>query len=132
MNDKKLILTGLIYIPIGIILGAIAAHSLKAHDVSPERIDSFNTAVKYLMYNGIGLLALAGISNKLDFTLRESFRLILLGSILFSGSIIALVLLPLIGINISGILGPITPIGGGILILGWFIILFNFIRTYTR
>lgn len=129
--SQKLILAGLIFIFISIVLGAFAAHGLESMNVATEQIDSFNVGVDYLLYNGLGMLAISGIYDKLDFTLKPQYRGILWGTIIFSSSIFGLVLLPQINIDINKILGPITPIGGLIMIFGWFTLMVKYMRTYA-
>lgn len=129
--SQKLILAGLIFIFISITLGAFAAHGLASMKVATEQIDSFNVGVRYLFYNGLGMMVIAGIYDKLDFTLKPQYRGILWGTIIFSSSIFGLVLLPQFNININNILGPITPIGGLIMIFGWFTLMVKYMRTYA-
>ena len=129
--SQKLILAGLIFIVISITLGAFAAHGLEAMNVPQEQIDSFNVGVRYLFYNGLGMMVISAIYDKLDFTLKPQYRGILWGTIIFSSSIFGLVLLPQLNIDINKFLGPITPIGGMIMIFGWFTLMVKYMRTYT-
>ncbi|PWH86327.1 DUF423 domain-containing protein [Brumimicrobium oceani] len=130
MNDKKFILVGLLFIVLGIILGAMGAHYLETIGIEEGRIESFATGTSYLIYNGLGALGLAGIVHKFDFEIGYQFNAILIGTILFSGSIFALVLLPAAGVEINKFIGPITPIGGLILIFGWLTLFIKYLRTY--
>jgi|SRR5690554_654533 len=130
MNDKKFILVGLIFIVLGIILGAMGAHYLETIGIVEQQIESFKVGSSYLFYNGLGLLAIAGISHKFDFELIAPFRSIVWGTILFSGSIFCLVLLPAAGLEVNKFVGPITPIGGIIMIFGWLVLLIKYLRTY--
>lgn len=125
---KKLILVGIIFVFIGILLGAFAAHGLKSAGVAQDQISSFDVGVRYLFITGLGFLAIAGIREHLDFLMKLHFRSIFWGTILFSGSIFLLVLLPLAGISVK-YLGPVTPIGGVLMILGWFTLLVKYVRT---
>lgn len=126
---KKLILVGIVFVFVGILLGAFAAHGLKSAGVASEQIASFDVGVRYLFISGLGFLAIAGIREHLDFLLKLHFRSIFWGTILFSGSIFLLVVLPLFGFLVQKYLGPVTPIGGLIMILGWFTLLVKYIRT---
>lgn len=126
---KKLIFVGILFILIGILLGAFAAHGLKSAGVSENQISSFEVGVRYLFISGFGFLAIASLRDHLDFLLKLNFRSILWGTILFSGSIFLLVLLPLVGVSAQKYLGPVTPIGGVIMILGWFSLLVKYTRT---
>ena len=126
---KKLILSGLIFIILSIILGAYAAHGLENAGVASKQINSFETGVRYLFISGISFLAWVGLRPHLDFEFQLSYRFVMWGTILFSGSIFLLVLTPLFNLSYNHILGPITPIGGFLMILGWFILLVKYIRT---
>lgn len=108
----------------------MGAHYLETIGIEENQIDSFATGTSYLIYNGLGALALGGITHKFDFELNLHYRAIVLGTVLFSGSIFALVLLPAAGIEINKFIGPITPIGGLILIFGWLTLLIKYLRTY--
>ena len=126
-QQKKFIVTGLILIITGIILGAFGAHGLKGK-VSIEKLTAFETAVRYQLFNGVGMLALAGASTLFRFSIKTSFWLILTGVILFSGSIFAMTIQELLQTPISKVLGPITPLGGLMMIVGWLLILIHAMR----
>lgn len=97
---------------LGVILGAMAAHALEK-TLTADQLDSFETAVRFQMYHALLLLILGFILEKHSHkTLNMAVYLLLIGTILFSGSIYLLVLTPVK-------LGIITPIGGTILIAGW-------------
>jgi uncharacterized membrane protein YgdD (TMEM256/DUF423 family) len=125
---NKLISTGIIIIVTSIILGAFGAHALEKV-VNEEKLRSFEVGIKYQMYQGLGLLVLASLFNSFSFSLKLVFRLQLIGIILFSLSIYGLVLTPLIGINLKMLFGPLTPIGGLLMIIGWIILLIKHIKT---
>ncbi len=101
---------------LAVILGALGAHALKS-ELDSQSLESFNTAVRYQMWHALALMALAIIHEKFKFS-AWVFRLWILGIIFFSGSIYALTLDNLIGLNLS-FFGPITPLGGLALIAGW-------------
>ena len=96
----------------GVILGAMAAHYLPTV-LTPEKMSSFETAVRFQMYHAIVLLVLGGLVSRFpDRWLAWSVRGILFGTLLFSGSIYLL--------SISELpIGLVTPLGGMVLILGW-------------
>ncbi|MGM0478953.1 MAG: DUF423 domain-containing protein [Bacteroidota bacterium] len=128
---KKFILIGLLFVTIAIMLGAIGAHYLERIGIEGEQINSFEVGVRYLFYSGVGALAIAGVASHFDFELRAQYRAILWGTVLFSGSIFLLVLTPVWGWEIQHVLGPVTPVGGLILIFGWLTLTVKFIRTFT-
>jgi uncharacterized membrane protein YgdD (TMEM256/DUF423 family) len=122
--QKRMILIAIFLLFSGIILGAFGAHGLKGK-ISIEKIESFKTGVNYQIYHGLGILALAALYPFFNFSLKLIGNLMLLGIILFSGSIYLLACQELIGISIGKILGPITPIGGLLLIVSWGILFFK-------
>jgi uncharacterized membrane protein YgdD (TMEM256/DUF423 family) len=98
---------------LGVAAGAFGTHALKQR-LPEDLLAVFETAVRYQMYHAIGLLAVAFAMNRWP---GGSFQmagwLLLLGIILFSGSLYALCLT---GIRI---LGAITPFGGLCFLVGW-------------
>jgi uncharacterized membrane protein YgdD (TMEM256/DUF423 family) len=125
--NKKIVLAGAIFIVIAIVLGAFGAHALKEVLV-PEELTSFETGVRYQMYHGLALLAIGLNSNALGFSLKWIFNFILAGVVLFSCSIYGLSLDTLIGMKLS-FLGPITPLGGLLMIIGWVILIVQLIKS---
>lgn len=115
--DKKIILTALVFGFISIILGAFGAHALKKV-LTPEQLSSFEVGVRYLMYHGLFLLFIGTTQMLLPEQKNIVFYLTLFGTILFSGSIFLLSSSGVTGINFK-FLGPITPIGGLLLIASW-------------
>lgn len=119
-------ITGVILIVLAIILGAFGAHALK--EVLPaEKLLSFETGVRYQMYHGITLMVIGFNANKLNFSLKWPVGLLFIGVIFFSGSIYFLAIEPLLNVNLK-FLGPITPIGGVLMITAWVLIIFRLIN----
>ena len=111
---------------LAIALGAFGAHGLKAQ-LSPENLQTFETGIKYQMYHALFLLFIGstkyvGIGYK-----TIIFYLVLIGVILFSGSIYGLATNHLTRFNFKSI-GFITPIGGLFLISSWVILIINLIK----
>jgi uncharacterized membrane protein YgdD (TMEM256/DUF423 family) len=112
-------------------LGALGAHYLKKQIelgiLSVDNVSSFETAVKYQIYHSIALFVLAtSCYNKVS---KWPIRFMLIGMLLFSFSIYILSTKSLSGLNHVGFLGPITPIGGLLLIVGWLGIGFNLLQV---
>jgi uncharacterized membrane protein YgdD (TMEM256/DUF423 family) len=124
--NKKVILIAVCFIVIAIILGAFGAHGLKEH-VTSEKLASFETGIKYQMYHGLALLIFGLNAEKITFSLRIITGFITLGTLLFSVSIYFLTIQEILGLSLK-FLGPITPIGGALLIIGWVIFLVKIIR----
>lgn len=95
-----------------VILGAIGAHTLQPH-LTETALASYKTGVLYHLVHALGLLA---ISNK-SFP-KWIGTVWSLGIVLFSFSIYLLATDDLLGIKLNA-LGPITPIGGLLLVAGW-------------
>ncbi len=132
---NKFLITG-IFGALAVILGAFGAHYLKNKitlgGFTQSQLDTYHTAVNYhfihtLAMTFVMLLLKLETQNKF---INWSFNLFLLGIILFSGSLYLLSLQDLFAISsISKIIGPITPIGGLMFILGW---LFLAISQYHK
>ena len=111
----------------GIILGALGAHALK-DILSESQLQSFETGVKYQMYAALFLLLLALLQvNQVITHTRLARNVTLLGVLFFSGSIYLLNLQGVMGISMR-FLGPVTPIGGLLLIAAWVVILIEALR----
>lgn len=111
---KKYLITGGIFALLSVLLGAIGSHALE-NKMSIESLQAFETANRYLMYHALALLV---ISQTPLVTRPWIFRLFFWGVLLFCFSIYALSLGSLTPFQWS-VLGPVTPVGGGLLILGW-------------
>ena len=120
MHKTILITAGLCGL-LTVLLGAFGAHSLK-EQLEPQKLESFQTAVRYLMYHALFLLWL-GTTSIVGVKWRQwIFRSILVGIFLFCGSIIVLSTDQLTSIDLSKF-GFITPVGGLFLIAGWVLLL---------
>lgn len=124
--NKNIAVTATLLIALGIVLGAFGAHGLK-EVVSAEKVASYEVGVRYQIYHGLALLILAFNANKFEEGLRTFLIFILAGVILFSGSIYLLAINDLIAFDLR-FLGPVTPIGGVLLIMGWGILLRKFLK----
>ena len=110
---------GALFLALAVMTGALGAHGLK-DKMTPDMLEVYRTAVDYHFYHALGLLALGLImgfypNSPVLFSVAGSF--LILGILLFSGTLYALAL--------TGItwLGAITPIGGLAFIIGWLVVL---------
>ncbi|MDB4089537.1 DUF423 domain-containing protein [Flavobacteriales bacterium] len=119
--NKKIAIRGLLLIVVAIIFGAFLAHTLKDKLEIPQ-LTSFETGVKYQFYGGLILLIFGLNWDKFKFIMRLQTNLFYLGVCLFSFSIYLLTLFS--DIIPSKFLGPITPVGGSLMIISltWIII----------
>ncbi|MEJ6600746.1 MAG: DUF423 domain-containing protein [Crocinitomicaceae bacterium] len=115
--NKKIVVTGAVLILIGIILGAFGAHSLKKV-VDSSQVLSFETGVRYQIYHGFALIILGVNADRLLINSKWVIRFILLGVAVFSLSIYLMVMQGPMGLSLK-FLGPFTPIGGLLMVLGW-------------
>ena len=112
---------------LAVVLGAFGAHALKKK-LTAEQLRSFETGVKYQMYHAILLLVLGfnlGFTTTLERYIAYCY---VLGILLFSFSIYGLVISAANGRKWK-FLGPITPLGGLLLVLGWGLLLYSFIAN---
>ncbi len=110
---------GVIFCLLAVILGAFGAHALESL-LSPDSLDSFKTGVRYQFLHGLTLLFLGLLSQQVQSSLLDwGARLFISGTILFSGSIYLLTCRDILPIENVSWAGPITPIGGTLLIVGW-------------
>ena len=102
---------------LAVVFGAFGAHALKKI-LNTEQLKSFETGVKYQMYHAIVLL-LVGFNFNLE-TALEKYMVysFIIGILLFSFSIYGLVISSAKNKKLT-FLGPVTPIGGLFLIVGW-------------
>ena len=116
--NKKIVLTGLAFGILAIILGAFGAHGLKQF-LSIEQLSSFEVGVKYLMFHALFLLFVSNTNFVAEKEKKQVFYLTLFGTLFFSGPIFLLTTKNVTEIDFK-FLGPVTPIGGLLLIVAWF------------
>ncbi len=116
---------GAIFGMLAVIFGAFGAHALKK-TFTEDQLKSFETGVKYQMYHAIVLLFIGfnlNFSTAIENYIVYSF---IIGVFLFSFSIYGLCISASKNKKIK-ILGPITPLGGLFLVLGWGLLIVHFI-----
>lgn len=113
---KKTATLAAIYGTLAVAMGAFGAHALEPKLAELGMIAAWKTAVDYQMWHAIVLLILlfSGLSSQ---TARAAQVCFCMGIPLFSGSIYCLAL------NGPRWLGPITPLGGTTLIIGWLLLI---------
>ncbi|MGB5437780.1 MAG: DUF423 domain-containing protein [Maribacter sp.] len=112
---------------LAVVFGAFGAHALKK-SLNNDQLKSFETGVKYQMYHAILLLVLSFNFN-LDTPLQQyMIYCFISGIFLFSFSIYLLVIGKSKGKHMA-FLGPVTPLGGLLLVIGWGLLLYSFIAN---
>lgn len=112
-----ILLAGAFYGMLSVVLGAFGAHLFKNY-LSAEKLLSFETGVRYQMYHALLLLILGFMLPFATSVEKWMGVCIVLGVFLFSFSIYLLSFAEYWKINLK-FMGPITPIGGLIMLIGW-------------
>ncbi|MFT4775952.1 MAG: uncharacterized membrane protein YgdD (TMEM256/DUF423 family) [Pseudohongiellaceae bacterium] len=108
---------------LGVTLGAFGAHGLKKV-VTSDMLAAYQTGVQYQFIHSLVLLALAILMLTLTSKhavmgkLRWSANLMIVGMLLFSGSLYTMTFMSVSG-GFPAWLGLITPMGGLTFILAW-------------
>ena len=114
MTARIVLTLGAVAAFLGVALGAFGAHALRAR-LTEQLLSTWETAVQYHLVHALGLLVvgLTMLHGGASPLLRWSAGLMLVGMVLFSGSLYVLCL--------SGVrwLGAITPFGGTALLIAW-------------
>ena len=101
-----------------VLFGAFGAHALKETLIAYDSIQTWETAVRYQMWHALALILLSinGLSNPMPKMTGPCF---VVGTLLFSGS--------LYGLALDGPkwLGPVTPLGGLCLMIGWLLLVYS-------
>lgn len=124
--NRTIFITATILGMLAIVLGAFAAHGLKTL-ITPESQQTFETGVRYQMYHAFFLFVLGMLKSMSKKLKRAIFYLIIVGLVFFSGSIYGLATNTLTSFDFKSI-GFITPVGGLLLIIAWFLLLINFLK----
>lgn len=114
MNQRSTIICAAILGGLAVAIGAFGAHALKNILTENNRLDTFETAVRYHFYHVLALLATGILMQQSDNkNLGFAALFFVLGIIIFSGSLYTLCL--------TGVrwLGAVTPLGGVLFIAGW-------------
>lgn len=110
----------------GVAFGAFGAHALKARLIASNHLETWQTAVLYQLIHAVALIAIA-TANPPDVTrgtaLSRAGTCWFVGVLLFSGSLYALAL------GAPKWFGPVTPLGGVALLLGWIFVMLHARRS---
>lgn len=122
MKEIVMIVGG-IYGTLAVIFGAFGAHGLRKI-LDPEQLKSFETGVKYQMYHALLLILIGVIFPFVGYSQNLMGWFIIVGVFFFSFSIYGLVLSSAKGRKMA-FLGPVTPLGGLLLVMGWILFTVN-------
>jgi uncharacterized membrane protein YgdD (TMEM256/DUF423 family) len=119
MKAQYIIIVSAVAGALAVALGAFGAHALQAMLEASGRVATFETAVKYQFYHSLLLLAVGIMYHIKPLKgLQWSAYLLMLGLLLFSGS---LYLIVFTGVRAFGM---IAPIGGFAFIGAWLLLAF--------
>jgi uncharacterized membrane protein YgdD (TMEM256/DUF423 family) len=110
---KKSLVTGAGLLALAVLIGAFGAHGLK-NMVTPDKLVTFETGIRYHFYHAFGVLFLAIIQQSFQaLRLEVSFYAFIAGIFLFSFNCYLYV--------ITGMkfFAMIVPVGGLLFVLGW-------------
>lgn len=122
MNSGRTLAVAGLLLALATMSGAFGAHALKAH-LPAERLQLWDTAVRYHFFHALGLLGV-GLTLRAEDAgaLRTAAVLIIVGILLFSGSLYALAL------GASRPIGALTPLGGAAWIAAWLLFAWTMLR----
>jgi uncharacterized membrane protein YgdD (TMEM256/DUF423 family) len=112
MKPERVIAAGALLVTVGIAIGALGSHALRAV-LAARQLESLGTAVQYQIFNGLGVVLLGTLMRGGMPRLGWPAGLIGTGAVLFSGGIYVMLA------GAPSWLGLVTPVGGVLLMLGW-------------
>ena len=114
MESRKVIKIAALSGTLSVLIGAFGAHGLEDLLIENDRVDTFETAVKYQFYLSLALLFIGILmqTNQVKY-LTWATNFFAFGVLVFSGSLYVL------SMTNFTLLGAITPIGGLFFIFGW-------------
>jgi uncharacterized membrane protein YgdD (TMEM256/DUF423 family) len=124
-DSRRTLVIAAVLITAATALGAFGTHALKPM-LPPARFDSFETGVQYQFFHSLGLLAIGVLQRDLRYdtpALRAAIRLLLLGMLLFAGSIYAMTF------GAPRWLGMVAPFGGVSLMAAWLVFAWGVARA---
>ena len=129
---KNILIKGAFLGMIAVLGGAFGAHALK-EILSPEHLASYQTGIRYQLIHAVVLLFLFILTLKFENKqFKTAAKLLFWGVILFSGSIYILTLKNIIGLEVLKFIGPITPLGGLLIISGWVMIILGGLKLENK
>lgn len=115
-HARRTLLLGSSLLALAVLIGAFGAHGLKSI-VTPEKLVTFETGVRYHFYHGFALMMTGLIQQLLpDCRLRSAVYSFLIGILLFSFNCYFYVL------SGAKVFAMIVPVGGLLFVAGWMIV----------
>jgi len=121
--NKRIILTASFFGFIAVLLGAFGAHGLKALIDGPS-LEIWQKGVDYQFYHTFALLYLSTFARYRNKLINLAYFCFTFGIVLFSGSLYLLAARSILKLDFVNLIGPVTPIGGLLFVLGWIMLFF--------
>ncbi|NTE01432.1 DUF423 domain-containing protein [Agrobacterium tumefaciens] len=125
--NKRIILTASFFGFVAVLLGAFGAHALKALVNGPS-LEIWQKGVNYQFYHTFALLYLSTFARYRNKLINIAYFCFTFGIILFSGSLYLLATRNILQLDFVNLIGPLTPIGGLLFVLGWIMLFFAAIK----
>jgi uncharacterized membrane protein YgdD (TMEM256/DUF423 family) len=126
--NKQIIITASVFGMLAVITGAFGAHGLKAL-LPVGQLEVWHTAVQYNFYHVFALLFLSTFAKFKNKLITLAYYFFTFGIVCFSGSLYLLSCRSILGWDWLIVLGPITPLGGLLFILGWLMLALAALRN---
>jgi uncharacterized membrane protein YgdD (TMEM256/DUF423 family) len=126
--NKQIIITASVFGMLAVITGAFGAHGLKAL-LPASQLEVWHTAVQYNFYHVFALLFLSTFAKFKNRLITLAYYFFTFGIVFFSGSLYLLSCRSILGWDWLIALGPITPLGGLLFILGWLMLALAALRN---
>jgi len=121
--NKRIILTASFFGAVAVLLGAFGAHGLKSL-IDSSSLGIWQKGIEYQFYHTFALLYLSTFARYRNKLINIAYFCFTFGIILFSGSLYLLATRSILKLDFINLIGPITPIGGLLFVLGWIMLFF--------
>ncbi|ETZ21098.1 DUF423 domain-containing protein [Pedobacter sp. V48] len=129
--DRRILITASLFGAIAVMLGAFGAHGLR-NVLDAGSIEIWTKGVEYQFYHTFALLFLAQLKSReagQGKFINLAYVFFTFGILLFSGSLYLLATRSITNNGFVNYIGPVTPIGGLLLILGWLSLLLAALKS---
>jgi len=126
--NRRIILTGSFFGAVAVILGAFGAHGLK-NIISADALAIWTKGIEYQFYHTFALLFLSTFARFRTKLVDISYYCFTIGTLLFSGSLYLLATREVLHLNFVNFIGPVTPVGGLLLVAGWGFLFFAALKN---
>ena len=121
--NKRIILTASFFGFVAVLLGAFGAHALKELVDAPS-LEIWQKGIDYQFYHTFAILYLSTFARYRNKLINIAYICFTFGIILFSGSLYLLATRSILHLDFVNLIGPLTPIGGLLFVLGWIMLFF--------